>query len=746
MPSPEIKHRRTEEQVPFVLPQFHLPPQPPVNGFPHETDLLIRGVRGRAGVDGKALLLNASPTLELSTDESAALLTALRQHPKCESIRAQLNGINESYLVEVFGEVDAQEDDTRRRVDYNAACAVLKSNSSKRLSACVSCLTRGQHRHYRSWILNYMQTGLPPKATEEYPDMSTVVDLVQREQTAYLHKFMEEIVSCEACKMEAGYNKRSSEAAEMPMPHRSCWNHNYMDEHVERFAKRWWRYRIESRLLRCLADEETSKDNNSDDRGAGNHGDDAFRENVFYLKKGLAGADTRTKVWARPRAELTSQTRQFAAQCIASTNRPNATCEEARHYPAVSIPPTLPLAVQQLDTREPQLYSRAFPEQPRGEIEKGAAGAEEEEMPLLIPPVNTMTGVSFTLRVCKSALVELAAAHLSSCRAEFRLPVRCVWQPSERRVDISIEKPLPGHRESRRNINAAALKRLVDNEVRLPSNSRCSARGRHKSKCWAEVSFGADFAFYCVSNCVFDLTHQYPVFRLIKMEYNCKGYNTVPDDEQTFHHESFSKREVVRMWILLHCNPTAVLYVYRINAYSNAVMGIEKFSSVSFMSQVMGSWSSDVDVQRTWSSLYELLQSTVSAVVQRLQLSGGADGAKNVTFILAKEKEDGNVSLCSVKACYPQQTVLDEAVGTFIEPSSRTVCRREYLPPCVWPFPDRIPYTYGPAPKSCYVINRTTETRHDSAYYAKHDVWQHESRYYTVGEDGVIRELQPACA
>ncbi|RNF09619.1 uncharacterized protein Tco025E_06950, partial [Trypanosoma conorhini] len=519
-------------------------------------------------------------------------------------------------------------------------------------------------------------------------------------------------------------------------------------EHVERFARRWWRYRIESRLLRCLADEAANTGDNHDSRGSGSHGEDAFRENIFYLKKGLAEADTRTAMAVKPRATLIPQTRQLAAQCIAATTAPSAASGEARHIPAVSIPPTLPLAVRQLDTREPQLCPRASPEQPRGEGDEGGtttttttAAAAAEEVSSLMPPLNTMAGVSFTLRVCKSAFVELAAAHLSSCRAEFRLPVRCLWHPSERRVDISIEKPLPGHRESRRNINAAALKRLVDGEPRLPSNSRCSVRGRQKGKCCAEVSFGAEFAFHLLSNCVFDLTHQCPVFRMIKMEYNCKGYSTVPDDEKTFHYEGFSKREVVRMWVLLHCNPTAVLYVYRINAYSSAVMGIEQFSSVSFMSQVMGSWAGDVDVQRSWGCLCEGLRSTVSAVVRRMP---PADGASGATFILAKEKEDGNVSLCSVKACYPQQVVLEEAVAAFIEPSSRTVCRREYLPPCVWPFPDRIPYTYAPAPKSCYVVNRTTEARHDSAYYAKHDVWEHESRYYAVDEHGAVRELQPA--
>ncbi|KAF8298763.1 hypothetical protein TcYC6_0068150 [Trypanosoma cruzi] len=743
MSSPELKHRRMEGHMSFVPPQFQLPARPPASGFPCETDILVPGARGKGSVDGKALLLNASPTLELPKEEAVSLFTALRQHPKCASIREQLNIINEAYLEEIFCEDDAREDDTRRRVDYNAACALLKSNSSKRLSACVSCLTRGQHRQYRSHMLTYMQTGVVPKNTEEYPDMGTVIDLVQREQSSYLHKFMEETLSCEACKIEAGYNKRSGKAVEVSALHRSCWNHNYMDEHVERFAKRWWLYRLESRLLRCFSDEEASKKDSN-----GGDGGDAFSEIVFDLKRAEAAARAaenakRTETVVKPVAKLTSRARQLAAQCVAATVTQRESRGEARCLPGVFIPPTLPLAVQQLDTREARLYPLAPPEQQRNDGDEEVA--TQEEVLSLTRPVNSVAGVSFSLRLCKSALVELSAAHLSSCRAEFQLPVRCVWHPTERRVDICMEKPLPGSRETRRNINAAAFKRLVDNEPRLPSNGRCSERGRYKSKCIAEVSFGNDIAFYSVSNCVYDVTHQHPVFRMIKMEYNCKGYNTVPDDEKTFNYESFSKREVVRMWTLLHCNPTAVLYVYRINAYSNAVIGIEQFSSVSFMTQVIGAFSSDAEIKRAWSSLRDVLQSTVSAIAQRMQLSECSKSARSVTFLLSKKKEDGVVSLCSVKACYPQQTVpLDEAVECFIEPSSRMVCRREYLPPSVWPFPDRIPYTYGPAPRACYVINRTTETRHDSAHYAKHDVWHHEPRYYTVGDDGVVRELRPA--
>ncbi|KEG10694.1 hypothetical protein DQ04_03401010 [Trypanosoma grayi] len=759
-PTPAMKHRRLEDQETFVPPLFHMPVRPPANGFPCETDIVIAGAAknsssGNKGIDSKALLLNASPTLEFPAEDAAALLTALRQHPKCAEIREQLEGINEAYIESIFGEEDAREDDTRRRVDYNSACAVLKSNSSKRLSICVSCLTRGQHRHYRSWMITYMQTGVLPKATEDYPDMSTVLDLVQREQTAYLHKFMEETISCEACKLEAGYNKRSLGAGEASASHRACWNHNYLDEHVERFAKRWWRYRLESQVQLCLLDAEGNESRNDKSKN------DTVREVVWDLKKTAASAE------GMPLATLTPRTRQLATRRVADTIALRESLGRSRVLPAVAIPPSLPLPVQQLDEREPKLHPTTHTEQQHHEEE----GVEKEERPP-VHPVKTVPGVSFTVRVCKSALLELATAHLSSCRAGFRLPLRCTWHPEERRLHICFDKPLPAGRESRRNISASALKRLVDSDPHLPSNGRCSVMGRGESRCYADVSFGKDISIQCVANCAYDINGHNPVFRMVKIEYNCKGqcvancaydinghnpvfrmvkieynckgYNTVPDDEKTFHYESFSKREVVRMWVLLHCYPTAILYVYRVNAYSNAVIGIEQFSAVSFMSQVMGLWSSDAEVQRTWSSLHDVLENVVSAVVrQKLPLLEQPDGAGNFTFILSKELGDGSLSLCSVRACYPQLQ-LDETVTSFIEPSSRAVCRREYLPPCVWPFHDRIPYTYAPAPKTCYVINRTTETRHESAYYAKHDVWHHESRYYTVGEDGIVRErLEP---
>ncbi|KAH9601670.1 hypothetical protein LSM04_005790 [Trypanosoma melophagium] len=771
MTSPAPKRQCAEDHnTAFVPPPvFRLPVRPPPKGFPSESEIVIAEAQSgkrSCGILGKALLLDASPTLEFPVEEADAFLSSLRQHPKCASIREQLTAINDVYLNEIFGEEDAREDDTRRRVDYNAASAILKSNSSKRLSMCVSCLTRGQHRHYRPWMLKYMQTGIIPKTTDEYPDMSIVLDLVQREQTAYLHKFMEEIISCEACNIEAGYRKRSMDSEEILVTHRACWNHNYINEHVENFAKRWWYYRLQSRVQQLFHNVEVSDAN-------------TLHKVVWDLKKSVsrtttttntsttnssssASASSSSSAGVKPVAGLSTRTHQLANRHIDETVAMRESCGMPKLFSAIPIPPSFPLMVQQLDDRPPRLYPVACSDDNNGNNNNNNNNdrqqLEKKKIENALPPTvpsDTAIGVSYTLRLCKSALLELATAHVSSYRASFRIPFRCVWNSVECRLDIYVEKPLPGEQESRRNINSAAFKRLVDDDPRLPSNGRSSRRDCGESKCYTEVSLGKDMAFQCVSNCTYDINGKHPVFRMIKMEYNCKGYNTIPDDIKTFHYERFSKREVVRMLVLLHCNPTAVIYVYRINAYTSAVIGIEQFSQISFTTQVMGSLSHDLEVQRTWACLRDVLKNVVSFLVQQTQKQRqeqkeDSTTVTSSTYILVKEKQNSELTFCSVNACYPnhqdhnheesKRTAEDES---FIEASSRAVCRREYLPPCVWPFPDRIPYTYAPLPKKCFAVNRTTETRHDSEYYAKHDVWEQKSHYYTVGEDGIIREWLP---
>ncbi|EAN77268.1 hypothetical protein, conserved [Trypanosoma brucei brucei TREU927] len=749
LPSPALEEKRQQEHGAFLPPQFSVPMRAPVDGFPSEKDVIVPEVirlcskssdgTGNARVyHGKEMLLNASPTLELPAEDAEALLTALRRHPRCAEIREELKGVNESYLEEAFGEEDAREDDTRRRVDYNAALAIMKSNSSKRLSMCTSCLTRGQHRHYYSWVKRYLEEGIIPNPTEDYPDLSTVIDLVQREQAAYRHKLKEEMIACEACKCETGYNKRTR-SDEMPQQsHRACWNHNYIDEYVEQYAKQWLRYRLESQLLRGLLGGSSC---------GGGGGGVNFSEVICDLRKSIAAS-----TGVKPTATLCERTRHLCAHRVAETIEERQSKGHTRVLPSAAVPPTLPLGVQWLNEREPALHTSNVAGAKVVEKDVSSQGQQQQEVAEARPPAlpcKDIVGTFFTLRVCKSALFKLATAHLSSFRGEFCIPVSCTWSPSAQCLDISIEKPLPPSCESRRNISAMAMKRLVDAELRLPTRGRCSGPDGGESKCYSEVSFGADLAFLCMTNCVFDLKEPKPVFRLVKMEYNCKGYNTAPDDERTLLYENFSKKEVIYMWVLLHCNPTAALYVYRVNAYSSAVVGIEQFSSATLANQVLHEYSNDTEVQSAWSCLRDILSKLVATATRQYhqrerqhqegmdEKSGNPEGC---TFLLRKAKGHSEVSLCSVSSCYPTEPSVQDAVESFIEPAGQSVCRREYLPPCVWPFPDRIPFTYGPAPRACYTVNRTTEQRHNSEYYAKNDVWEHNLRYYTVGADGILWE------
>nr|CCC50875.1 conserved hypothetical protein [Trypanosoma vivax Y486] len=728
------KHEIAETQDVFVPPSLNLPIRPPFLGFPSEMEVVVpevcNGYKAKMGhICNRDMLLNASPTLELSGEEAEAILSSLRQHPKFAHVSEQLRDIDDSYLDKLFDNEDAKDEDTRRRVDRSAALATLKSNAPKRLSMCVSCLTRGQHRHYRPWVISYLTSGEVPKATEDYPDMSTVIELVRREQSSYLHKLMVEITSCEACKVETGFNKRESAGSGPTASHRACWNHNYIDESVERFAKRWWLYRLESQLQNRTFTEEES------------HSDDCenFSDVVWDIRRSLAStADV------GPAVTLHARTHQLSVQHTESTTASRKSRGLSVVLPTVVIPPTLPLDVQQLENRKPQLYLHEGPESNYpGTLAHDCAPVLKDVIPPTLPFSN-VTGVSFTLRVCKSSLLKLATAHLSSCRANFRLPVHSAWNPSEQRFDIVVGKPLPPEQESRRNINAMAMKRLVDAEQRLPTNARCTDGTGH---CYASVAFGDNFAFLLTSKCKYDLAEGHPVFRMVKMEYNCKGYNTIPDDEKTFQYENFSKKEVICMWTILRCNPTATLYVYRINAYSSAVIGIEQYSYSSFSSQVLGGMAKDKEINASWRCLRDALENSVTAVVRRHQrllekISANCDAlvARSATFVLLKATQASDIMLCSVDSCYPERQELAAAVDSFIEPSSRLVCRREYIPPCVWPYSDRIPFTYGPTPKCSEVINRTTETRHDSEYYAKHDIWRHEVQYYTVGGDGIVRE------
>nr|CCC93189.1 conserved hypothetical protein [Trypanosoma congolense IL3000] len=740
--SPPLKYQRVEEGEAFVPSLLPVPLRPPVLGFPDEKsivapeDPLARGgADSRGTLYGKEMLFNSSPTLEFSAEDMEAFLTQIRQHPKCEEVREQLGAVNESYLQEVFGEEDAKEDDTRRRVDYNAALSIMKDNSSKRLSMCISCLTRGQHRHYCSWVARYMRDGVLPKSMEEYPDLSTVIDLAQREQTAFFKKFKEEMVSCSACKVEAGYRKRAADDVTPAISHRTCWNHNFMDAHVEDYVKRWLHHKLQL-LNGVLAEVSVAIPG----------GNRIFSEVVCDLRKSAKAVKE-----SLPTVTPCARTAQLAARRVAETVR----LRELRGLDTVLASagtlPTLPLPVQLLDERSPVLHTAA------GELVASLEAVkqsedQQKELPEALPPVlpyKNAVGVTFTLRLCKSALLKLATAHLSSFRGSFSLPVSYKWTPSEGRLDISIEKPFPSESDSRRNINAMSMKRLVDAEARLPTNSRCSTPGLGESKCYSEVSFGTELSFLCTTNCSFDIRGKNPVLRMVKMEYNCKGYNAIPDDERTLLYESFSKKEVVCMWALLHCNPTAVLYVYRINAYSSAVVGIEHFSAVSFANQVLREWSNDLEVQAMWSCLYDMLLGVVASVVrQHQEQSKGSEGShsgdERGTFVLKKTNQHFEVSLCSVQSCYPRELLIDAMLGSFIEPSAHSVCQREYLPPCVWPFPHRIPFTYGPAPLSRYVVNRTTAERYESQYYAENDVWEQRMHCYSVGADGIVSEKQLA--
>lgn len=517
-------------------PLFQLPLRPPGRPFPdvHAVALpsrLLCGGQKRSrtgagqytvlGDEGLKPLLNVPVTLECPADAKESVHRALERHATSTSAtsaapasaaQGALSVVDERYVVGLFQSDDKRERDTRRRVDYDACRRVLQLNADpkRRLADCTSCLTRGQHQHYKASIDAFIRTLVRPSPTMLYPDMNNVVELVQLEQKEFMKKLRREVKVCAQCDAEGGPCARGGarppsevpastapgeeEAEDTPKVSHACHNYNYLDEaHVRPFLERR-RIRVQrEQLLRFL----TCAERGGSAAGAvTTSGTSLSTEAETISKESTCVWVLRSQEFAsryakddgsapavEVDAEVTANTQQLAAHCatVAPGSSPSTKAEQA------TLP--LPLPVALLDGEEVDGCGDFFaPDVVYGEWDGGLDSAHLLHQPMVQSvPTETASAiqagglarvVGFSLECHTESLLRLLCAHVQTEQG-FRLPV-CVHavpdptNPSSYVLHICIGQTLLRPTVSRRDLNAEAAGYLIDREPSLPASTRSS--------------------------------------------------------------------------------------------------------------------------------------------------------------------------------------------------------------------------------------------------------------------------------
>ncbi|CCW62071.1 unnamed protein product [Phytomonas sp. EM1] len=205
------------------------------------------------------VFLSCCPTLQLQPTEVVPLvqeflLQWFSEGEVRSKFKKELEGINASYLQSLYDAPERKEADLFGRVDVDRSRRILISNSEaqtdsagdgavdvkrtreKRIAECVSCLTQGQHRHYRNVLKHYTRDRRrPPASTPSHPDTTVILDLIQAEQACFLSKLRRETCECVRCVEEDVGGILSS--GNVDNPH-DCINHNFFGgSHLRRFAQ-----------------------------------------------------------------------------------------------------------------------------------------------------------------------------------------------------------------------------------------------------------------------------------------------------------------------------------------------------------------------------------------------------------------------------------------------------------------------------------------------------------------------------
>lgn len=660
-------------------------------------------------------LLNC-PTLQCSHDMMQGI--RLIAHSDA-TLQQELTGLDYQYLRTFFDTDARREHDTARRLDAAACQRVLQEYKNlDSITTAVSCLTAGQHRHYRSIVeASLNNPRRPPGNTATHPDTVLILDLVHREQAAYHDLLKRCTTTCTMCAAKQGGHTDSS------IPH-PCTNANFLEEaHIVPYAKHKRRVRMQQRVVDFLA---LSRRGGEQIVPAGELST-VIVHTVHSFQRAYDEAAAVVLTSLASVVEFTPQSKLTTATPAAVTPLPyglDLSClpidddtkdNHGTDEPAVETAERNWSAV--MDSNHALLH-RPPPQHP--------------EAPL---PQGSLRISGFILSIHMESLLAITTAHLpegmTGGKNGFRLPVRvrADTDPGEDAYKLHMELGPPAPREivRRRDIVSDALTALID---RLPE---VQSRGP-LTRFAADVSLQASESgapplnFRVVGECTADLSvagtdGPSPHFRLVKVNYLPQVVGEPPLLE------SFEAVEVLRLGLIFRCLPTATVSVHYVDATTATLIAVHNYHRASWAAYTVAhpSLVRDADVQHAWSWLADALRAfcrkLVSTVAVQLgvipaELRNGPEPIRLHYFLikvndavattkkLAASRDPGRLHKCELRlyvvtSVYPDYSlryaVEDEAkMGKFIEPRSEAVAVRDYLPPLQWPYTDRTPFTFPP--------------------------------------------------
>jgi hypothetical protein len=199
-----------------------------------------------------------------------------------------------------------------------------------------------------------------------------------------------------------------------------------------------------------------------------------------------------------------------------------------------------------------------------------------------------------------------------------------------------------------------------------------------------------------------------PSYVMVKLEYNHKGFNADLEDPTSFNLETLSVEEVIKMMLLLHLMPDLTIRLFRVCAYSQCVLAIEKVTKVVFATNILPRFRhAHQQILVAW----QVVGATVASLANNAAAAAAALRGGNVSnsavpgtvSILRKLQGERDVSLCTLQSLFPAANDISR-LSFCMESASPDVCRRDYNPPCVWPHRDRIPFCF-PAYDSAVAVD-----------------------------------------
>lgn len=584
-------------------------------------------------------------------------------------------------------------------IDVAAAKATLARNADRTktpsVAHCYSALNATQHAHYRRILDEYFGSNgskPPPPASDEFPQIADAIDIIAQERSQFLSRVRDDVVKCPLREYLKAHNSPEhlrGLPAGVNLEHYVL-NHNFIADEVANFATGLLENK-RVRMRKFLDETNTASVAATSSFSA--------VANVTDLSAVVSTAGGSATIEAKGAIVPLSSSQSIGAVDPGVAEGVLADCSPRHMLDMRSL-----RAGGGVGNHCGSLFSSVCDPAVLAAVEARHKGG--------LPAVVLSVG----------ALVSLATQPLAAFRAATALPIRIERRENGSRV-IAVGRPfgVSDAPATRKECARLALKRVIDADEGLPSTRFLGAPQRaafalRLPQCGAEcflaakVRTGADGTPHIIH---------------VKVEHCSKGYNAVADDPADFRYEEFAPAELLRLALLFHCIPHLHVVVYRVDAYTSSVIGIDTLTKHTFL----GLLTATGQAHELRFPLYETLGTSLIGLTECVSAAPKATGplvlfreangtrlTLGTSALLASrpakkqqqqrvaldgdDDEEGEVDFDPMRrdgaeTGFAALLLRDPQAGE-IEAAHDRVAYREYLRPATWRNRRRVAFTFPP--------------------------------------------------